>query len=85
MNLSMAILLSGTASDRGIIRYNRFLGDPGANAGPKSSINFVDCDYLQIYGNEFSGDIGDAHIFNETTASNFITIRDNFDYVRLYR
>ena len=72
-----AILVSGTASDRGIIRYNRFLGDPGANAGPKSSINFVDCDYLQVYGNEFSGDIGDAHIFNETTASNFITIRDN--------
>ncbi len=72
-----AILVSGTASDRGIIRNNRFLGDPGANGGPKSSINFVDCDYLQVYGNEFSGDIGDAHIFNETTASNFITIRDN--------
>ncbi len=72
-----AILVSGTASDRGIIRNNRFLGDVGANAGPKSSINFVDCDYLQITGNEFSGDIGDAHIFNETTASNFITIKDN--------
>ncbi len=72
-----AILVSGTASDRGIIRNNRFLGDVGANAGPQSSINFVDCDYLQIIGNEFSGDIGDAHIFNETTASNYITIKDN--------
>ncbi len=72
-----AILVSGTASDRGIIRNNRFLGDVGANGGPQSSINFVDCDYLQIIGNEFSGDIADAHIFNETTASNFITIKDN--------
>lgn len=72
-----AILVSGTLSDRGIIRNNRFLGDVGANAGPKSSINFVDCDYLEIYGNQFSGDIGDAHIFNETTASNYISIHDN--------
>ena len=72
-----AILVSGTLSDRGIIRNNRFLGDIGANAGPQSSINFVDCDYLQIYGNEFSGDIAVAHIQNESTASNYITIRDN--------
>ncbi len=71
------ILVSGTLSDRGIIRNNRFLGDVGANAGPQSSINFVDCDYMQIYGNEFSGDIGVAHIQNESTASNYITIRDN--------
>jgi len=71
------IYITGTASDRGIIRNNRFLGDVGANAGPKSSINFIDCDYLQIIGNEFSGDIGDAHIFNETTASNYVTIKDN--------
>lgn len=71
------IYITGTASDRGIIRRNRFLGDVGANAGPKASINFIDCDFLQIYENEFSGDIGDAHIFNETTASNYVTIRDN--------
>lgn len=74
------ILISGTASDRGKIINCRFLGDVGANADPKSSINFVDCDYLQIIGNEFSGDIGDAHIFNETTASNYITIKDNLIY-----
>ncbi len=72
-----AIKIHGSASDRGIIRGCRFLGDFGANSGPKSSINFEDAHYLQIYDCEFAGDIGDAHIFNETAASNFVTIRDN--------
>ena len=71
------IYVTTGAADRGIIRRCRFLGDVGANAGPKSSINFIDCDFLQIYDCEFSGDIGDAHIFGETTASNYVTIRNN--------
>jgi len=72
------ILISGTASDQGIIRNNLFDSGAVSNAGPKASINFVDCDYLQIYGNRFFGDHGDAAIFNETTASNFVVIRNNF-------
>lgn len=71
------ILVSGTGSDGGIIRNNVFVSDTSENAGPKASINFVDCDLLQIYGNRFYGDAGDAHIFNETTASNFVDIHDN--------
>lgn len=71
------ILISGTASDGTIIRNNVFVSDTSENAGPKSSINFVDCDLLQVYGNNFFGDAGDAHIFNETTASNYVVIRDN--------
>ncbi len=74
------IYVTTGSANRGIIRRNLFNGDVGANAGPKSSINFIDCDYLQIYENEFIGDIGDAHIFGETTASNFVTIRDNRIY-----
>jgi len=53
------------------------MSDSAENAGPKASVNFVDCDMLQIYDNRFFGDAGDAHIFNETTASNFVVIRDN--------
>jgi hypothetical protein len=71
------ILVSGTGSDGGIIRNSLFISDTSENAGPKSSINFVDCDSIQIYGNRFYGDAGDAHIFNETTASNFVSIHDN--------
>ena len=71
------IYVTTGSANKGIIRRNRFLGDAGANAGPQASINFIDCDFLQIYENEFPGDIADAHIFNETTASNFVTIRDN--------
>jgi len=71
------IYVSGTASDRGTIQHCRFNSDIGANAGPQASINFIDCDYLQIIDNEFSGDVAVAHIQNETTASNFITIKDN--------
>ena len=74
------ILIEGTASDNGLIKNCRFMGDPGTNAGLKASINFVDCDFLRIIGNEFSGDCGDAHIFNESAASNFIIIRDNIIY-----
>ena len=72
-----AIYIHGTAANNGIIRRNRFLGDAGANAGPQSSIGFEDAHFLQIYDNEFSGDIAVAHIENKTTAANFVTIRDN--------
>jgi len=71
------ILISGTGSDGTIIRNNIFMSDTSENAGPKASINFVDCDLLQVYGNKFFGDHGDASVFNETTASNFVTIHDN--------
>lgn len=64
-------------TDGGTIQDCRFLGDIGSNAGPKSSINFVGSDYIRIIGNEFFGDMGDAHIFNETTAANFVVIKDN--------
>ncbi len=71
------IYIHGTAANNGIIRRNRFEGDIGANSGPQSSIGFEDAHFLQIYDNEFSGDIAVAHIENKTTAANFITIRDN--------
>lgn len=71
------IYVTTGSADRGIIRRNRFLGDVGANSDPQASINFIDCDFIQIYDNEFSGDIGDAHIFNENTASNYVSIHDN--------
>ena len=72
-----AIYIHGTAANEGIIRRNRFLGDIASNTAPQSSIGFEDAHWLQIYDNEFSGDMGVAHIENKTTASNFITIRDN--------
>ncbi|MHC4121935.1 MAG: right-handed parallel beta-helix repeat-containing protein [Planctomycetota bacterium] len=72
-----AIYIHGTNANNGIIRRNTFEGDVGANAGPQSSIGFEDAHFLQIYENEFSGDIAVAHIENKTTASNYITIRDN--------
>lgn len=72
-----AIYIHGTAANNGIIRRNRFEGDKGANSDPQSSIGFEDAHFLQIYENEFSGDIAVAHIENKTTAANFITIRDN--------
>ena len=71
------IYIHGTAANEGIIRRNRFLGDIASNTAPQSSIGFEDAHWLQIYDNEFSGDMGVAHIENKTTASNFITIRDN--------
>ena len=71
------ILISGTGSDGTIIRNNIFMSDTSENAGPKASINFVDCDLLEVYGNKFFGDAGDAHVFNETTASNFVSIYGN--------
>ncbi len=72
-----AIYIHGTSANEGIIRRNRFLGDIASNTAPQSSIGFEDAHWLQIYDNEFTGDMGVAHIENKTAASNFITIRDN--------
>lgn len=71
------IYIHGTSANNGIIRRNRFEGDVATNTGPQSSIGFEDAHFLQIYENEFSGDIAVAHIENKTAAANFITIRDN--------
>ncbi len=65
------------AADRGTVKDCFFFGDPGSNAGPQSAINFLDCDYLRITGNQIFGDRAVACIQNETTASNHITIKDN--------
>lgn len=65
------------AADRGTITNCTFFGDPGTNAEPQAAINFLDCDYLQIFGNVFTGDYAVATINNETTASNFINIAGN--------
>ena len=72
-----AIYIHGTAANEGVIRRNRFLGDIASNTAPQSSIGFEDAHWLEIYDNEFTGDMGVAHIENKTTASNFVTIRDN--------
>lgn len=71
------VIIVGAASDRGAIAGNTFRGDPGTNAEPQSCINFVDSDYLQILCNTAFGDRAIACIQNESTASNFITIRHN--------
>lgn len=72
------VITVGAAADEGTIACNRFLGDPGSNGEPQSCINFVDCDYLQIIGNECFGDRAVACIQNETTASNHIVITGNY-------
>ena len=75
-----AIILAGTGTDGGIIAGCLFDSGPATNAGPQSAINFIDADNLMIVGNRFFGDCAVACIQNETTASNFITIRDNILY-----
>ena len=70
-------IIIGAASDNGLIKDCRFLGDPGANAEPQSAINFVDCDNLRIIGNQFFGDRAVACIENASTASNNILIEGN--------
>lgn len=49
----------------------------GAGSDNDSAIHFVNADYLRITGCEFYGDQVDAAIFNETTKSLHVTIRDN--------
>jgi hypothetical protein len=71
------ITIAATNTDGGIIRNNYFSSGEASNAGPQSWINFVDCNDLQIYGNTFYGDCAVACIQNETTAANYVTIRDN--------
>lgn len=49
----------------------------GAGSDNDTAIHFVNGDYLRIEGCEFYGDFIDAAIFNETTKSLHVTIRDN--------
>ena len=65
------------ASDRTVIDGCLFDNGIASNAGPQASINFLDCDNAVITNNIFFGDAAVAHIQNETTASNFVTIKGN--------
>ena len=71
------ITVAGTGSDGTVIKNCLFDQGASSNAGPQSAINFVDSDNMQIIGNQFFGDQAVACIENETTASNYIVIKDN--------
>jgi len=71
------ITIAATNTDGGIIRNNYFSSGLASNSAPQSWINFIDCNDLQIINNTFYGDCEVACIQNETTAANFVTIRDN--------
>ena len=68
-------IIVGAACHGGLIKNCRWY--MGAGADNDSAIHFVNADYLRIEGCEFYGDYVDAAIFNETTASIHITIRNN--------
>ena len=70
------VITISTATTRGVIRGNKFLGDVGANAEPQSCINFNTAHYLEISDNQFYGDRAVACIEN-AAAANFPLIRDN--------
>ena len=70
------VITISTATTRGVIKNNKFLGDVGSNAEPQSCINFNTAHYLEISDNQFFGDRAVACIEN-AAAANFPLIRDN--------
>jgi len=70
-------ILVQAASDGGLLKNCEFYAGAVNNGDTQSAICMLDSDHTQIIGNKFFGDYAVACIESKTTASNFLTIKDN--------